>query len=256
METIAAKRTGDALAPMQVDLARVTGLTSFLDEFTASIAHEVNQPLATIVTNGEACLRWLGREKPQLDRARANIAAMISSALRTSGIIRQLRALSTKAGVRREELKLNEVIEEVVQLIEPEVVRNNVSLRLDFASDLSPVLGDRVQLQQVIINLLINGIQAMTSVSERPRGLLIRSQQSDVNQVVVVVQDNGTGIEPHHFDRLFNAFFTTKSGGMGIGLSICRSIIEAHGGLIWASGNNGPGAAFYFALPAIRARAA
>jgi C4-dicarboxylate-specific signal transduction histidine kinase len=139
MEIIAAKRTGDVLAPMQVDLARVTGLTTFVDEFTASIAHEVNQPLATIVTNGEACLRWFGREEPQLDRARANIAAKISSALRTSDIIRQLRALSTKASVRRAELKLNEVIEEVVQLIEPEVVRHNVSLRLDFASDLSPV---------------------------------------------------------------------------------------------------------------------
>jgi signal transduction histidine kinase len=151
---------------------------------------------------------------------------------------------------------LNEIIEEVIPLIESDVLRNRVLLRPNLASELSLVLGDRVQLQQVIINLLVNGIQAMASVSDRPRELLIRSQQHDVNHVVVMAQDSGTGIGPEDMGRLFDMFFTTKADGRGVGLSICRSIIEAHGGLIWASGNSAHGAAFYFALPAMRASAA
>jgi signal transduction histidine kinase len=216
----------------------------------------VIQPLAAIVANGETCLLWLGRDEPELDEARASVAAMIRSALRSSNIIRRLRALSTKGDIQRLELNLNEIIEEVIPLIESDVLRNRVLLRLNLASELSLVLGDRVQLQQVIINLLVNGIQAMASVSDRPRELLIRSQQHDVNQVVVMVQDSGIGIDPVDMGRLFDTFFTTKADGTGVGLSICRSIIEAHGGLIWASGNSGRGAAFYFALPAMRASAA
>jgi signal transduction histidine kinase len=244
--------------PMDVIATRRTQDTRLmtLDELTASIVHEVIQPLAAIAANGEACLRWLGRDEPQLDEARATVAAMIRSALRSSDVIRRLRALSTEGDVQRLELNLNEVIGEVISLIEPEMLRNRVLLRLDLASELSLVLGDRVQLQQVIINLLVNGIQALASVSDRPRELLIRSQQHDVNHLVVMVQDNGTGISPDDTDRLFNTFFTTKADGMGIGLSICRSIIEAHGGLIWTSGNSGHGAAFYFVLPTIRAKAA
>jgi signal transduction histidine kinase len=232
------------------DLAGAKSLATALDEFTASVAHEVNNPLAAIIINGQTCLRWLGDEKPQLERARKGVAAMIGNALRLSDIICQLRALCTKTDVQRIALNLNEVIEEVVQLMEPEVRRNRVLLRLDLASDLPAVLGDRVQLQQLMINLLINGIQAMTSVSERPRELLVRSHQQRPSEVVVVVQDNGKGIDPYHFDRLFSAFFTTKAGGTGVGLTICRSIIEAHGGRIWASHNSGYGAAFHFALPA------
>jgi signal transduction histidine kinase len=181
---------------------------------------------------------------------------MIRSALRSSDIIRRLRALSTSGDVQRLELNLNEVIEEVVPLVMPEVLRNGALLRLNLASELSLVLWDRVQLEQVIINLLVNGIQAMASVCDRPRELLIRSQQSDVNHVVVMVRDSGAGIDQNDIGRVFNTFFTTKVDGMGIGLSICRSIIEAHGGLIWADDNSGHGAAFYFALPAVRARAA
>jgi C4-dicarboxylate-specific signal transduction histidine kinase len=239
---------------MQAELAHVTRLMTF-DELTASIAHELIQPLAAIVANGEMCLRRLGRNEPELDKARANVAAMIRSALRSSEIIRRLRALSAKGDLQRLELNLNEVIEEVIPLIESDVLHNRVLLRLNLASELSLVLGDRVQLQQVINNLLVNGIQAVASVSDRPRELMIRSQQHDVNQVVVMVQDNGTGVDPVDMSRLFDTFFTTKFDGMGIGLSICRSIIEAHGGLIWASGNSGRGAAFYFALPAMRASA-
>jgi C4-dicarboxylate-specific signal transduction histidine kinase len=252
---VAAKGTQDALARMQAELARVTRLKTF-DELTASIAHEVIQPLAAIVANAEMCLQWLDRDEPQLDKVRATVTAMIRSALRTSDIIRRLRALSTKGDLQRRELNLNEVIEEVIPLIESDVLRNRVLLRLNLASELSLVLGDRVQLQQVIINLLVNGIQAMASVGDRPRELLIRSQQHDANQVVVMVQDNGTGVDPADMGRLFDACFTTKADGMGIGLSICRSIIEAHGGLIWVSGNSGRGVAFYFALPAMRPSAA
>jgi signal transduction histidine kinase len=255
IDVIVTRSTQDALARMQAELAHVTRLMTF-DELTASIAHEVIQPLAAIVANGETCLLWLGRDEPELDEARASVAAMIRSALRSSDIIRRLRALSTKGDIQRLELNLNEIIEEVIPLIESDVLRNRVLLRLNLASELSLVLGDRVQLQQVIINLLVNGIQAMASVSDRPRELLIRSQQHDVNQVVVMVQDSGIGIDPVDMGRLFDTFFTTKADGTGVGLSICRSIIEAHGGLIWASGNSGRGAAFYFALPAMRASAA
>jgi C4-dicarboxylate-specific signal transduction histidine kinase len=250
MDVIATQSTQDALARKQAELARVPRLMAF-DELTASIAHEVIQPLAAIVANGETCLRWLSRDEPELDEARANVAAIIRSAMRSSDIIRRLRALSRKGDLHRLELNLNEVIEEVIPLVESDVLRNRVLLQLNLASELSLVLGDRVQLQQVIVNLLVNGIQATASVSDRPRELLIRSQQHDVNQVVVMVQDNGTGIDPDDMARLFDTFFTTKADGMGIGLSICRSIIEAHGGLIWAAGNSGRGAAFYFALPAI-----
>jgi C4-dicarboxylate-specific signal transduction histidine kinase len=255
IDDIAAESTQDALARVRGELAHVTRLMT-LDELTASIAHEVIQPLAAIVANGEACLRWLGREEHELGEARANVVAMISSALRSSDIIRRLRALSTNGDLQKLELNLNEVIKEVIPLIESDVLRHRVELRVNLAAELSSVLGDRVQLQQVVINLLVNGIQAMASVSGRPRELLIRSRPHDVNHVVVTVQDSGTGIDPNHIDRLFNAFFTTKVDGMGMGLCICRSIIEAHGGLIWASGNSGYGAAFHFALPTIRARAA
>jgi signal transduction histidine kinase len=242
----------DAERPTRADadVAGAKSLATALDEFTASVAHEVNNPLAAIIINGQTCLRWLDHEKPQLERARKGLAAMIGNALRLSDIIWQLRALCTKTDIQRIALNLKEVIEEVVQLIEPEVRRNKVLLRLDLPSDLPSVLGDRVQLQQLMINLLINGIQAMTSVSERPRELLVRSQPQSPGEVVIVVQDNGNGIDPDHFDRLFSAFFTTKAGGTGVGLTICRSIIEAHGGRIWASRNSGYGAAFHFALPA------
>jgi len=254
MDIVAKQDTQDVLARKRTERAYVTRPMT-LDELTASIAHEVIQPLAAVVTHGDACLQWLGRDEPKLDEARANVAAMIRNALRSSDIIRRLRALSTKGDVQRRELHLNEVIAEVVPLIEPEALRNRVSLQFNLASELSLVLGDRVQLQQVIINLLFNSIQAMASVSDRPHDLLIRSQQHDVNHVVVVVEDNGTGIGLDDMDRLFDTFFTTKVDGTGIGLSICRSIIEAHGGRIWAARNIRHGAAFHFALPASRARA-
>ena len=221
------------------------------DELTASIVHEVIQPLTALVVAGERCERLLDRDEPPIDKVRATIAAMISSAGRMSDVVRRLRALTVKGDILRAELNLNEIIEKAVALIKPDVLRNSVSLRLDLSSDLPLVLGDGVQFQQVISNLLANSIQAMASTSDRPRGLLVRSQRLDLNHAGVVVQDNGTGIDPTDMDSLFNPFFTKRADGTGIGLSICRWIIEAHGGLIWASSEGGRGAAFYIALPGV-----
>jgi signal transduction histidine kinase len=167
-------------------------------------------------------------------------------------VIQRIRALSQKTVVQKAPLDINDVIEDVTPLVRHEVLAHGVSLRLELAAALPPVLGDRVQLQQVIVNLLLNGIQAMRSVTDRSRELLIRSREHGTDQILVAVEDSGTGIEPQNVDRLFNAFFTTKPDGMGIGLSVCRSIIGQHGGRIWATGNSGAGSTFQFTLPAFR----
>jgi C4-dicarboxylate-specific signal transduction histidine kinase len=240
-----------ALRQAQADLAHVTRMTT-LGELTASIAHEVNQPLAAIVTNGAACLRWLAPERPDLDEARAAVECMISDGHRASEVIQRLRALCQKTDPQKTLLDINEVIEEALLLVQREVLDHRVALQRDLSPALTPVLGDRVQLQQVIINLVMNGMEAMAAVSDRRRGLLIRSHQHAADQVIVMVQDSGVGIEPENVDRLFGSFFTTKPGGMGMGLSICRSIIEAHDGRLWASRNTGPGATFQFTLPSYR----
>jgi signal transduction histidine kinase len=220
-----------------------------LGELTASIAHEVNQPLAGVITNAQACLRWLGREVADVEEARAAVERIIRDGQRASEVIRRIRALATKTDPHRERLDLNEVIHEVVRLIDREVLGRRVSLHTDLAAARLPVVGDRVQLQQVLMNLVINGIDAMASMTDRPRRLVIRSHQPAADQVCVAVQDSGVGIDPANVDRLFHAFFTTKPNGMGMGLSISRSIIEAHGGRLWASRNVGPGATFQFTLP-------
>ena len=220
-----------------------------MGELTASIAHEVNQPLAAIITHGEASLRWLGQDTPQLDEARDALRRMIADGQRASDVILRLRALSKKGDPQKVALDLNEVIEEAMLLIQRELVSRQVAVHLDFAT-LPAVLGDRVQLQQVVINFAINGIQAMATVTDRARELRIRSRR-EADQVVIGVQDSGVGIDNAHQNRLFQAFFTTKPEGMGMGLSICRSIIEAHGGRVSVAGTAGPGATFQFTLPAI-----
>jgi transcriptional regulator GlxA family with amidase domain len=233
----------------QASLDHVTRVTA-LGELTASIAHEVNQPLAAIVTYGDAGLRWLDREIPELDEARNAIEKMIDCANLAGGVIARLRALSKKKTPEKTRLDINEVVNEVLSLIRGEVSQHQVSVRLDLAAPPPAVFGDRVQLQQVILNLLVNGIQAMAGVNDRPRELLIRSRAQNSEQVLVEVRDSGVGVSPDHISQLFNAFFTTKADGVGMGLSICRSIIEVHGGRIWASQNDGPGATFHFTLPA------
>jgi C4-dicarboxylate-specific signal transduction histidine kinase len=246
----AATRAEEQLQALQVELAHATRVTT-LGELSASIAHEVGQPLGAIVTTGEACLRWLGHRTPQPEEVRACVEHMIAEGRRASEIVRRIRMLTKRDTPQKTRLELNDVVNDVVSLVQREVINHRVSLRLKLASDLPALLGDRVQLQQVLINLVINGIQAMADIGEDPRELLIESHRDNDGRVVVAVQDSGMGIDPENASRLFDAFFTTKADGMGMGLSICRSIIEAHGGRVWASKNAGHGAMFQLSLPSI-----
>jgi PAS domain S-box-containing protein len=246
--TIRADHAEQALRKAQAELAHITRVTT-LGEMTASIAHEVNQPLAAVVANAEACLRWLDRETPNLDRARRSVEWIIDDGNRASEVIRHVRALAKKTDIEKVPLDVNEVVRKVIALVRGELINHQVPLRTEFAPDLPMILGDRVQLQQVIINLVRNGVEAMQSVTDRPRELVIRSGQDETRHVLVSVTDCGVGIAAENADRLFNAFFTTKASGMGMGLSICRSIIEAHGGRLWATANVPHGAAFQFTLP-------
>jgi PAS domain S-box-containing protein len=245
---IRADHAEQALREAQAELAHVTRVTT-LGEMTASIAHEVNQPLAAVIANAEACLRWLDRETPDLAAARRSAEWVINDGIRASEVVRRVRALANKTDMEKLPLDLNELVREVIALVQRELSSHGVSLRTELAPALPVILGDRVQLQQVIINLVMNGIEAMYPVTDRPRELVIRSRQDETQHALVSVTDCGSGISAEHANRLFNAFFTTKSSGLGMGLSICRSIVEAHGGRLSASGNKGPGATFQFVLP-------
>jgi signal transduction histidine kinase len=233
----------------QTELAHATRVTT-LGELTASIAHEVNQPLGAISTNALACLRFLDREKPDLGEVRDILRDIITDSNRAHEVIGRIRELAKKADIQKVPLDINDVIEEVLHIFRHEALSNGVSLQLELASELPQVLGDRIQLQQVIMNLLINGIQATSAVTGRPRELRIRSRRHQSDEILVVVEDTGIGIEPENVDQLFNAFFTTKPNGMGIGLSICQSIVEQHGGRIWATRNSEVGSTFQFTLRA------
>jgi PAS domain S-box-containing protein len=246
--TIRADHAERALRKAKAELAHVTRVTT-LGEMTASIAHEVNQPLAAVVANAEACLRWLDRESPNLDGARRSVEWIIDDGNRASEVIRRVRALAKKTDIEKVPLDVNEVVREVIVLVRGELISHQVSWRTEFARALPMILGDRVQLQQVIINLVRNGVEAMQSVTDRPRELVIRSSQDEIEQVLVSVTDCGVGISSENADRLFSAFFTTKAGGMGMGLSICRSIMEALGGRLWATANIPHGATFHLTLP-------
>ncbi len=243
----AEKRAREELADAQTQLAQASRAAT-LGELTASIAHEVIQPIAGIVANGEAGLHWLARDVPQLEEVRAAIERTISDGKRANQVIQRLRSLARKAPLQARPLDLNEVITDAVALVQREVSNYRAALRLELAPGLPPVLGDRVELQQVIINLMVNGMQAMETLVDRPRDLVIGSALRG-REIVVSMRDSGSGIAPDDMRRLFKTFFTTKPNGMGMGLSICRSIIEAHGGRIWASDNCSPGASFQFALP-------
>ncbi|MGY2901942.1 PAS domain-containing sensor histidine kinase [Bradyrhizobium sp. URHC0002] len=245
---VTARKEAEAeLHEAQANLAHVTRVTA-LGELAASIAHEVNQPLAAVVTNAAACLRWLDRDPANLNEARATLQSIINDGNRAGEVIQRVRALVNKT-TDRKALHINEVVNEVMSLVQHELFSHQVALRLELAPALPPVLADRIQLQQVILNLVINGIEAMQPVTDRPRELVIRTRQDETGQVLVMVSDCGVGVAAEDVDRLFDAFYTTKSGGMGMGLSICRSIVDAHGGRLSASGNTGPGATFQFTLP-------
>lgn len=251
MDVTATREAQEALQTAQAKLARVTRVTA-LGQMSASIAHEVNQPLAAIATNAAAGLRWLTREVPEVDEARACVGHIVEDANRAGQVIRSVRDLARRADPEVIPLDINEVIDEAVALVKPEALRHLVTVQLQLTPGLPSVRGDPIQLQQVIINLAINGVQAMAKVTDRARVLTIRTEPRESDQVLVAVQDVGVGVEPEELDRLFSAFYTTKPDGMGMGLSICRSIIEAHGGWVWASRNIGSGMTFQFTVSAYR----
>jgi C4-dicarboxylate-specific signal transduction histidine kinase len=242
------KRTEEALQVARTELARVARITT-IGELTASIAHEVNQPLAAVVANADACVAWLSRQDPNLVEARSAAERTIQGATRASEVIVRIRSMINKATPERVRVQINETIEETVALADSQAQRNNVSVVLDLAPELPEVLGDRIQLQQVILNLVMNGIEAMTRVTDRQRRLLIQSQKQKDSRVCVSVQDTGIGVNPDVMSRLFEPFFTTRSQGMGMGLPISRSIIEAHGGKLWAESTVSQGSTFQFTLP-------
>jgi C4-dicarboxylate-specific signal transduction histidine kinase len=242
-------KASEALREAQEELARATRLTA-MGELTASIAHELKQPLAGAVANSDACLSWLSSQPPNLDEARAAADRVIEAATRASDLIRRIQGLFKKAAPERIRVNINEVIEETLGLIRSEVLKNNVSLQTELGSQLPLVLGDRIQLQQVVLNLVKNGVEAMSGVQDRALQLRISSAKHDPNQVVVAVADSGAGIDPQVFGRIFEPFYTTKPEGTGMGLAISRSIIEAHGGRLWAEPNTPRGATFQCTLPA------
>jgi C4-dicarboxylate-specific signal transduction histidine kinase len=260
------KRAEEALQKAQTELAHVTRVAA-LGELTASIAHEINQPLAAVVNNASACLRWLTAKN--LEEARQAASLVMADIHRAGEIIDRIRALAKKVPPQNVWLNLNETIGEVVALARNEVHRNRVSLMTQLANDLPLVLGDRIQLQQVILNLLINAIEAMCGAGEGPRELWVSSEnvteilvesgedtleykasaETEGTHVLIAVRDSGPGLDLKSLDRLFDAFYTTKPQGLGMGLAISRSIIEAHGGRLWATANTSYGAAFQFTLP-------
>jgi PAS domain S-box-containing protein len=242
------RSSDDALSKARSELANFARIST-LGVLTASIAHEVNQPLSGIVTNANTCLRMLAADPPNVDGARETARRTIRDANRMSDVITRLRALFSKKETTPESVNLNEAAREVIALSLADLQKNRIILRPELADDLPLVTGDRVQIQQVILNLLRNGSDAMNTVEDRPRQLLIRTKRDDGDRVRLTVQDAGVGFDPQTVDRLFDAFYTTKGDGMGIGLSVSRSIIESHHGRLWATANDGPGATFSFSIP-------
>ena len=262
------KQAEEALRKAQAELAHVTRVAT-LGELTASIAHEINQPLAGMVTNANASLRWLFRDSPNLAEAGEAIRRIVRDGSRPAEVISRIRTLFKKASTTKERFDINKAIEEVVVLAHSQVQRNRVSLQTQLANGLPLILGDRIQLQQVMLNLLINGIQAMSEVDEGPRELEVCSEQvsarysgrqpendeqrssasAERTDVLITIRDSGPGLDPQMVDRLFEPFYTTKPEGLGMGLTISRSIIEAHGGRLWAKANVSQGAVFQFTLP-------
>ena len=240
------KQAEEALRQAQADLAHVSRVTT-MGELTASLAHEVNQPITAAITDANACVRWLTRDSPDVEEARAAALRMVQDAVRAADIVSRVRLLFKKSTPPREWLDLNEVIREMVVLLRGEATRYSVSVRTELAADPPFVMGDRVQLQQVMMNLMMNGTDAMKDV-EGTRELAIKSQPADNEECLVSVSDTGVGL-PAQADQIFNAFYTTKPHGTGMGLSISRSIVEAHGGRLWAGRNVPRGASFYFTLP-------
>jgi signal transduction histidine kinase len=230
-------------------LAHANRVTT-MGQLTASIAHEVSQPIAATVTTAHAALRWLGGHPPDLEEVRQALDAIIKDGTRAGDVIGRIRAIIKKVPPRHDQLDINEAILEVIEVTRSELLRNGVSLQTEFASGLPLIRGDRIQLQQIVLNLIMNAVEAMSEASKGSRDLLISTAEDISNSVLVAVRDTGPGLNPESLERLFDPFYTTKPGGMGMGLSICRSIVEAHGGRVWAAANVAQGASFHFSLPA------
>jgi PAS domain S-box-containing protein len=244
------KRAEEALQKAQAELARVTRVAT-MGELTASIAHEVNQPLTAVVSDAGACMRWLERNVPDLYEARKSLERIIENGHRAGDVIKGIRSLVRKTPGDKERLNINDSVREVIAFAASELTENSVVLRTELQSDIPLVLGNRVQLQQVLLNLILNSTEAMNEVDWPVRELVIRSQESKPGEVLVTLRDSGAGLGPHDPERIFDSFFSTKPGGLGLGLSISRTIVEAHGGRLWATQNSDRGATFHFNLPAI-----
>jgi len=246
-ESLERKHAEEARREAQAELARVSRVTT-MGELTASLAHEVNQPIAAAVTNANTCLRWLTRDHPDLEEAREAASRIVKDATRAAGIISRVRLLFKKSTLQRELVDVNEAIREMIVLLRSEATRYNITVRMELAADLPRIMGDRVQLQQVLMNLIVNSIDAMKEV-DGTRELAVKSQRTEKEEVLVSVSDTGVGLPPQQADQVFNAFFTTKPHGTGMGLRISRSILESHGGRLWAADNSPRGASFCFTLP-------
>ena len=242
------KQAEEALRQAKIDLAHISRINT-AGELTASLAHEVNQPIAAAVLDAKACLRWLARNPPDLEEARAAASRTVKDAMRATEIIKRTRMLFTKGETQRELVDINELIQELVVLLRSEATRYSISVRTEPAADIPQLVGDRVQLQQVLMNLVINGIEAMKDVNGT-RELTINSQRKENGLLMVSISDTGVGLPPEQASQIFNAFFTTKPHGTGMGLRISQSIVESHGGRLWAAENFPRGATFYLTLPA------
>jgi C4-dicarboxylate-specific signal transduction histidine kinase len=241
------KQAEEALRQAQADLARTNRVTT-MGELTASLAHEVNQPIAAAATDANTCLRWLARDQPDLEEARAAASRVVKDAARAAEIMSRIRSLFKKEMSHRELVDVNDIIRGMIELLRSEATRYSISMRTELSKDLPLIMGDRVQLQQVTMNLIINSIDAMKDV-DGTREITITSQRAENEQLQVSVSDTGIGLPSQRADQIFNAFFTTKPHGTGMGLRISRSIVESHGGRLWAAPNSPRGACFAFTLP-------
>jgi PAS domain S-box-containing protein len=248
MDVSAAKRAELELRHAQAELAHISRVTT-VGELTASIAHEVNQPITGVVTNAEAALRWLGAEPPNLDKVREILGQIVKDGMRAGDVVQRIRALIKKAPPRMARVDVNEAVLDVITLTRSELLRHGVSLQTELATGLPLIDGDCIQLQQVILNLILNAAEAMSGIDEGAREMRISTARGASNGVLVSVRDSGPGLGPQSVDRLFEAFYTTKPDGLGMGLAICRSIVAAHGGRLWATANEPGGAVFQFTVP-------
>ena len=247
-ERVQAEQERERLAQLEAYLAHINRV-SVMGELTASIAHEVNQPLAGVVSNGSACLRWLAGDPPNLEEAREAARRIVRDGKRAGDVIARVRALTRRDAASSERLDLNHSIQEVIALVGDEAKRQNTIILTEFAEELPPVAGDRVQVQQVVLNLVVNAIEAMSGVGQRAREIILTTRNIEADRVQVTVEDSGPGLDPNGVEKIFEPFYTTKASGMGMGLSVSRSIVQSHGGRLWATAKDGGGTAFHFVLP-------